>query len=39
MERGVSSGWWFGDIEGHVVAAVAFSVEGDRVRGQVTIWA
>ena len=39
MERGVSPGWWFGDISGRVVALVAFSAEGKRLRGDVTVWA
>ena len=39
LERGVSPGWWFGDIGGRVVALVAFSAEGGSVRGTVTVWA
>ena len=38
IERGVSSGWWFGEIGGRVVALVAFSTE-EGVRGTVTVWA
>jgi hypothetical protein len=39
VERGVSSGWWFGEIGGRVVALVAFAPEADSVRGTVTVWA
>ncbi len=39
LEQGVSRGWWFGDVAGRVVAAVDLSSEGDRIRGEVTVWA
>ncbi len=39
LERGVSSGWWFGEIGGRVVALLAFAPEVDNVRGTVTVWA
>lgn len=39
LERGVSPGWWFGDLAGRVVALVAVVPAGDRVRGRVTVWA
>lgn len=39
MERGVSSGWWFGEIGGRVVALVVFAPEAESVRGTVTVWA
>ncbi len=39
LERGVSSGWWFGDIGGRVVALVDYTLESERVRGTVTVWA
>lgn len=39
MERGLSPGWWFGEIKGRVVALIGFSSEGERVRGTVTLWA
>ncbi len=39
LERGVSPGWWFGNISGRVVALVALSTEGDLTRGHVTVWA
>ncbi len=39
VQRGVSSGWWFGEIGGRVVALVVFAPEADSVRGTVTVWA
>ena len=39
LERGISHGWGFGDIGGRVVALVAFSADGERLRGDVTVWA
>jgi hypothetical protein len=40
VERGVSPGWWFGDISGRVVVLVAFAAaDGERVRSEVTVWA
>ncbi len=39
LERGVSSGWWFGDIGGRVVALVEYTLESERVRGTITVWA
>ena len=39
IERGVSSGWWFGNIGGRVVALVVFSTKEEGVRGTVTVWA
>lgn len=39
VERGVSSGWWFGEIGGRVVALVVFAPDADSVRGTVTVWA
>jgi hypothetical protein len=39
LERGVSSGWWFGEIGGRVVALVAVAPEEESVRGTVTVWA
>jgi len=39
LEQGVSRGWWFGAVAGRVVAAVDFSREGDRIRGEVEVWA
>ena len=39
LEQGVSRGWWFGEVAGRVVAAVDFSGEGDRIRGEVQVWA
>jgi len=39
LERGVSSGWWFGDIGGRVVALVDYTLESERVRGTLTVWA
>jgi hypothetical protein len=39
LEQGVSRGWWFGDIAGRLIAAVDISREGDRVRGEVEVWA
>jgi hypothetical protein len=39
LERGVSSGWWFGDLAGRVVVLIAVVPAGDRVRGRVTVWA
>lgn len=39
MERGVSPGWWFGDIQGRVIALVGFSPTGEDLRASVKIWA
>ena len=39
LEQGVSRGWWFGVVAGQVVAAVDLSWEGDRIRGEVQVWA
>lgn len=39
LEQGVSRGWWFGDVAGRVIAAVDLSREGDRIRGEVEVWA
>ena len=39
LEQGVSRGWWFGEVAGRVVAAMALSEEGDRIRGEVAVWA
>jgi len=39
LEQGVSSGWWFGDIGGRVVALIVFAPEAEGVRGTVTVWA
>lgn len=39
MERGVSPGWWFGEIRGRVVAHLVFTAEGESVRANVTLWA
>ena len=39
LERGVSSGWWFGEIEGRVLALIVLSTEGEGVRGTATVWA
>jgi hypothetical protein len=39
LERGTSPGWWFGDLEGRVVALVTLTSAGNQVRGEVTVWA
>jgi hypothetical protein len=39
LEQGVSRGWWFGSVAGRAVAAVDLSREGDRIRGEVQVWA
>jgi len=39
LAQGVSRGYWFGDVAGRVVAAVALAREGDHIRGEVKVWA
>ena len=39
LAQGVSRGYWFGDVAGRVVAAVALAREGDRLRGEIAVWA
>ena len=39
LAHGVSRGYWFGDVAGRVVAAVSLTREGDRIRGEIVVWA
>jgi hypothetical protein len=39
LAKGVSRGYWFGDVAGRVVAAVSLARDGDRIRGEIVVWA